>query len=183
MFDYKNVYPAMTHWLASLAKDYFAYIREEHAKLMQQHRSLTGGECYLVGGSIFGPGGARPPRLNGLKPLPPQLVPQHEEWLALCKQHGFEWTRATQVLRTAFSRTQCWQDVRDMIPDHVLRTFPAEGLMDLERTRPDLYAGSQEDPSYAQERALRERYWEPKLLDLYEQVAPTINLYVSYRLL
>jgi hypothetical protein len=30
---------------------------------------------------------------------------------------------------------------------------------------------------------LRETYWDNKLLDLYESVAPTIDLYVSYRLL
>ena len=183
MFDHKTVYPATEAWLTELTKPYLHFIREEHDGLLASHRALTGGGCYLVGGSIFGPGGVRPPKLDKLKPLPAQLLPAHQAWLANCDRHGAEWVRAQQVLRTAIGRAENWQDVRDMIPDHVLRPFPATGLMELTRQRPDLYAGQPSDPNYAQERAARERHWDIKLLDLYEQVAPTIDLYVSYRLL
>ena len=183
MFDHKNVYPATERWLDELAKPYLHFIREEHDGILTSHRALTGGACYMVGGGIFGPGGIRPAKLEKLKPLPEQLLPAHRAWMVNCDRHGAEWVRARQVLHTVIGRAENWQDIRDMVPDHVLRPFPADGLMELTRTRPDLYAGPPDDSNYAQERVERERYWEVKLLDLYEQVAPTINLYVSYRLL
>lgn len=183
MFDHKTVYPATEAWLDQLAKPYLAFIRDEHKNLLSSHRAMTGSSCYLVGGSIFGPGGVRPPKIENLKPLPAELLPVHQAWLANCARHGEEWVRAQQVLRTAIGRAENWQDVRDMIPDHVLRSFPAEGLMALTRHRPDLYAGDPSAPDYAEQRAARELHWDTKLLDLYEQVSPTIDLYVSYSLL
>ena len=107
----------------------------------------------------------------------------HHAWMANCDRHANEWVRAQQVLRTAIGRAENWQDIRDMIPDRLLKLFPAEGLMDLASRRPDIYAGDPNDPEYPRERELRMMYWEPKLLDLYESVAPTIDLYLSYRLL
>lgn len=183
MFDHAKLYPATEAWLTELAKPYLHFIREEHDGILVSHRSLTGGTSYLVGGSIFGPGGIRPAKLDNLKPLPQELLPAHRAWLANCDRHGAEWVRAQQVLRTAIGRAKNWQDVRDMIPDHVLRPFPATGLMELTRERPDLYAGDPTASTYADERFAREKHWDPKLLDLYEQVAPTVDLYVSYRLL
>jgi len=183
VFDQKNLYPATEAWIQELAKPYLHFIKEEHKGIMASHREITGGSCYMVGGSIYGPGGIRPAKLDKLKPLPPQLLPVHQAWLANCDRHGAEWVRAQQVLRTAIGRASNWQDVRDMIPDHVLRPFPADNLMALTRTRPDIYAGEPSDPKYLEERKLRETYWDNKLLDLYESVAPTIDLYVSYRLL
>lgn len=183
MFDQKTLFPATEVWLNELAKPYLRFVKEEHESILRSHRQLTGGQCYVVGGSMFGEGGMRPTKLVGLKPLPPELLPAHCAWLTNCERHGAEWVRAQQVLRTAIGRAENWQDIRDMIPDHVLRPFPATGLMELTRHRPDLYAGEPSDSSYAAEREVREKHWDPKLLDLYQQVAPTINLYVSYRLL
>lgn len=184
MFDSKKVYPAMKAWLDELARAYLGFLREEHDRLLTENRALTGNTAYLVGGQIFGPGGVRPPRLRGgLAPLPSQLMDAHLSWVAGMERHQTEWQKATQALQLAVSRCTSWQDFRDMLPDHVLRPFPATGLMELERTRPDLYAGAPQEPEYVENRRQRELYWEPKLLDLYEQAAPTIDLYVSYRLL
>lgn len=182
MLDHKVIYPATEEWLKRLSKPYLAFIKEEHDGILRSHRELTGGSCYLVGGSIFGPGGIRPPKLENLKPLPSQLLPIHQAWLANCDRHGNEWVRAQQVLRTAVGRAKSWQDIRDMIPDHVLRSFPAD-FNGLSRQRPDIYAGQPADDGYADRRSEREGYWDTKLLDLYEQVGPTVDLYVSYSLL
>ena len=183
MLNYKIIYPLTEAWLTELARPYLRFLYEEHNAILASHRELTGGVCYLAGGAIFGPGGVQPAKLDKLKPLPSQLLPVHQTWLANYNRHETEWVRAKQILRTVVGRAKTWQDIRDMVPDHVLRPFPSIGLMELTRQRPDLYAGQPDDPTYTQERKERERYWDTKLLDLYESVAPTINLYVSYRLL
>ena len=183
MFDHKTFFPAMETWLTELAKPYLHFMRETHDELLASNRALTGNACYLVGGEIIGPGGVRPPKLGRVAPLPAQLMDAHLSWKAGKQRHTHEWVKACQVLRTAAGRAENWQDLRDMIPDHVLRPFPATGLMELTRCRPDLYAGDPGSSNYRAEREAREKHWDPKLLDLYEQVGPLVDLYVSYRLL
>ena len=55
MFDQKNIYPATERWLENIAEPYLASLREEHQQLLAAHQEATGGDCYLVGGAIFGP--------------------------------------------------------------------------------------------------------------------------------
>ena len=183
-YDTKAILLTIEQWLTELAKPYLWFIQDNHNKLLAQHRSMTGSNCYLMGGKLIGPGGKHPGKIEGrLKPLDPSLHVLHYEWLDQFRQHEEEWVKAMQVLRTVFAKAKNWQDVRDMIPDFVLRSFPAQGLMALSRTRPDLFAGSKDDPNYPKERADREVHWDTKLLDLYEQAAPSINFYVGYKLL
>lgn len=183
-YDTKAILLTIDQWLAEISKPYLWFIQDTHNKLLAQHRSMTASNCYLMAGKIFGPGGKHPGKIEGrLVALDPSLHVQHYEWWAHMQQHEEEWVKAMQVVRTVFGKAKNWQDVRDMLPDFVLRSFPAQGLMALSRTRPDLFAGSKEDANYAQERADREQHWDSKLLDLYEQAAPSINFYVGYKLL
>lgn len=182
-YDTKAILKEIEVWLSNLAKPYLWFIQDKHNKLLAANRSMTGSNCYLMSGKIFGPGGKHPGKIEGkLQSLPEPLRPDHIEWAEQMRIHEEEWVKAMQVLRTVFGRAKRWQDIRDMLPDFVLRTLPFD-VMKLHRTRPDLFAGSKNDPNYPQERALREQHWDPKLLDLYEQATPSINFYVGYKLL
>lgn len=185
MFD-KALFMGTQRWLDELARPFLETLKAEHAELLRSHRTHTGGDAYIVGSSIFVAGGGttRPMGFSGkVTPLSEQLVPAHQAWFELISRHNREWRRTRQILQLLVGRAKNWQDLRDMFPDAVLRPFPASGLMELTRTRPDLYAGDPADSTYPQERRLRTDFWSPELLDKYEQVAPTVNLYVSYRLL
>ena len=183
MLDRGQLNSAKRKWFSELSGPYLRYVQQEHEELLQRHQELTGGTAYIVGGAIYSVHPGQQRDLSKLKKLPDALLPAHAAWVANCNRHRHEWVQVEQVLNTALTHANSWQDIRDMIPDHVLRPFPATGLMELTRTRPDLYAGQPTDPTYSQERGEREKHWGTKLLDLYERVAPTIDLYVSYRLL
>lgn len=175
MLDSKTMFTVSELWLDELSRAYLRFLRDEHEILMTHLRSLTGSSFYIADGAIYGYGGEvkMRPAYPPVK-LPDQLQDMFQAWKAKKLSHKAEWIKVQQVVRTILGRCKDWQDVRDMFPDHVLRSIPVRGLMDYQRHRPNLstdFPPEQQSP------------WDEKLVKLYNQVKSTINLYVSYKLL
>lgn len=181
------------HLLDELSKPYLHYMREEFHRLKVANQAITGNTAYLVGSTVFAegmrvlaPGLYRAPA----KPLPPQLMDQHETWLVHWNRHQTEWGRACQAVRTVMARANTDQDIRDLLPDRVLRPVLHQSpLSELTRTRPDIYAGppplagGPEEAEWQARVVEREQLWGPKPVALYAKHGPIIDLYVGYALL
>ena len=161
----------------------------QYEQLMAAHRAATGYTCFLVGRQVyFSSQNAQPLALvTGTPPgLHPSLVPAFQAWEQPFKRLNQDLARIKQTIGSIVMRAKTCQDIRNMFPDHFLRPLLNSWLpgMELQRTSLDLYAGpSKPFTSPTQERLNREALWDPHLLDMYERVGGTIDLYLGYKLL
>ncbi|MEO7082390.1 MAG: hypothetical protein ABIY71_12725 [Flavobacteriales bacterium] len=154
----------------------------EYEQLISANQAATSHDCFLVGKQCYFSGQRVYPmaQIRGVPPaLPTAFMPAFQSWKAPFKRLNQDLARITQSIASIVLRAKTPQDIRDMFPEHFLRPLLGgwETGMDLQRTRLDLYA---DNPDGRQE---REQIWEPKLLDMYERIAPTIDLYLGYKLL
>lgn len=139
--------------------------------------------------------GVRPRRLSRFSSevpaLPKSLYPQFMAWSVPYREMEQDIRRVRQALTTVLAKASSAQEARNMLPERLLEPAKhcgVEAVQDflaLPRTSLDLYAGPPmpfaDAPS--QERLDREAIWDPRLLNMYEQVGPIIDTYLGYSFL
>lgn len=158
-------------------------------KVMEASRNKTGAagnyfavgaNCYLEGQNVH-----HRNKVQGagfVPSLPSSLLGLFREWETPYKQIQEDTDRIRQSLRSILLRADSWQEIRNMVPDHVQR--PAIHITACERTTLDLYAGIPDNTQPPTEARLqREAIWDPRLLDMYEKVGGLIDIYMGYALL
>lgn len=115
--------------------------------------------------------------------LPESLHPlqqqEHADWLEFYQHHDRDFPRIRQKFGSVLARAKSLQDLRDMIPDHVLRLVnDVEGFSELQRTRPSVDSAG--DPAKLEELALT---WDRKILAMYADVSDLLDQYLGYRYL
>ena len=175
--------------LIQLPEAFQENLKAQHEDLFAEHRARTADNHYVVGTNVFFEGGlVRSTSLvkfhGGGSKLDPELYPKHIEWYEQYQADQYDRQKVTQTLRSIIMRAQSWQDVRDMLPENVIQSIRGwEQVTELQRTRPDLYAGPKSRPEYEIDLAARVMHWDPMLLSMYERIGNTIATYVGYKML
>lgn len=158
-------------------------------ELVNEHRAMTGANHYVYGANAFMDTGRVVP-ISQVKfktqasKLHDDLLPQHLEFWKDYQEYAQSWQLVSQSLRSVSMRAKSWQDLRDMLPDHVLSGFMSEPeLQGLQRTRPDLYAGPESADDYQQRLQDRLIHWDEFLVKMYSRIGGTISLYLGYKFL
>lgn len=180
--EMREFYRATEAWFVDLAEPYLRHLTEEHNAIVEAHKIITTAPRFSYRGKLYAAEGVSPYK-GTLVPLVSNLHARFEELLMQKARHIQEWAPTKQLLQHVMGKAQDYQELRDMFPDSLARTFPLECVKALPRTRPDFYAGYKDDPDYARNREERELFWDAPTLEMAEQFMPTINLYLSYLIL
>lgn len=185
-----SIQSALNTLLTRLPRAYLEFINKPHNQILQQHGS------YVVGGMYFSNATERVTPLAKIRKdtvpmrtLPANLFPQHAAWYQTYREYEREWATVSQQFRSIGQRLQSWQELRDVLPEQVIRpALDLEGLQGLTRSQPDLYAGAPPTnpalmSNYRQERKDREAIWGERLVYIYDSVAPTVDLYVGFKVI
>lgn len=177
-------------FLNDLERPYNGFLASQMADLVGQNEAVTGAPCYMIGDTVY----ARGPiiakvgkyKLGGIAELQPHLQPLHDDFISHFNEHANNWLRFSQALQVILMRAGDWQELRDMLPDHVLAPYLTEewGLGSLPRVRPDL--GSVPVSVYNNVDGKVEYHsppWDYALVKQYRAISETVDLYVGYRLL
>jgi hypothetical protein len=149
--------------------------------LEQQARNINSMNAYLVGVQAFFYGmkvmpiSAISPGYY-LTPLASDLQERHRDWYADFSVYQRDRQKFQQTMSSLFLRAKTWQDLRDMLPEHVIRPILPEiaALQGVHRLRPDL------DTAINDQQTL---HWEPRSMVMYQQISSLVNLYKGYALL
>lgn len=166
------------------------YISSSCAKLLQreldaildQQFQMTQQRGYLQGFRAFTPHSLGKPLLELLpadRPtalLPAALQPQHDSFVANLDQHRRESGRIAQGITSILLRARTDQELRDLLPDHVLGPVRHNPIIaHLDRSMPSLETSSREEWARLP--------WDDRLLAIYAGIAPYISTYMGYTLL
>lgn len=158
-------------------------------KIFNDHRSRTGSNHYIVGTNCFFENSQIIPvkdvRFTGqAEKLNPEFYPQHIIWWNEYSEYARDWDRVSQTLSSIIMRAQSWQDIRDMLPNHVLQDFlNDERFLGLSRTRPHLFAGKPGSKEYEENFTPLMQHWDMQLITMYSRIGDTISTYIGYKLL
>ncbi len=174
----------------SISKYYREKVLESDFKaIFNEHRSRTGANHYIVGTNCF----FEDSRISPVKAvrfgsnavrLDKELYPQHIIWWNEYSDYARDWSRVSQTLSSIVIRAQSWQDIRDMLPNHMLQSFLQEdNFLGLSRTRPHLYAGRPGSKEYDENFITLMQHWDMQLIAMYSSIGDTISTYIGYKLL
>ncbi len=115
------------------------------------------------------------PKGSNVEPLHATLIQEHEQVYKDFTNHRSMWERTKQTLNTIVSKAQIPQDLRDMLPDYVLRlVFTETPIHGLTRSRPDLFTV---------DKSIAVMHWSGDQIARYESIAAQLETYVGFRLL
>lgn len=181
------------HFLCSLVDELSKYYREKilnpkFKNLFAEHRSRTAAAHYVVNDLVFFESGnfsrVQEVRFAGMGvKLDDDLYEHHVTWWEDYSQFDQDKKKIAQTLHSILLRAENWQDVRDMLPNHVQNIIQYGKLQDLSRTRPDLFAGLPTSSNYTQELIDRGQYWPMQLISMYSKIGGSIATYLGYKLL
>lgn len=180
---------------------YKRFLGSQLKRIINEHVDTTRSPLpgYYHAGLVYYVSDAGAPIVANLQYLPfnkmPETLPhllrsRHEEWEQQVRNHERTFPRIKQGVSNVVSRAKDDQDLRDMFPEHTLRGLSEFAdklpLLQLERKRPDLYAGPEplpeEDPTqYLQAVQDREMHWDRKLIDMYRPVGELVDQCLSYK--
>lgn len=159
--------------LATLPKAVKRTMAGQYEQLMSASQGCTGCTCFFVGHEVYFKDQKvySAKQVPGTAPaLPDALMPLFMAWKEPVAAMEKNLSSISQTLHSILLRATSWQDVRNMIPDHFIQPMLTHWDMEgLQRTERDL-----QDPAAS---------WEPRLLQMYAQVAGKIDLCLGYKLL
>lgn len=180
-----------SYFLQHLDRSYSAFFGAACAAIGTSNFFIYGSNAFFANQEIQPVRTIKLPSMTGTATLDPKFLPEFLAWYEEHQRHLREWGRVEQTLSSILLRAKDLQDLRDMLPEHVVAPIIRTSNILLTRTRPDLYAGVppptkahiELDSKYLIARKERELYWDSRLLDMYERIGGIIDLYMGYRLL
>lgn len=183
-----------------IENSYARFLGNELRKMIDESQGLNPGvmPAYYHNGQCFCLTPEGHPNIVTLQFMPNNMMPpslsdtlraQHEKWHRHLIKHQQDMPRIKQGLSAVFTRIKSTQDVRDMLPEHVIRLVMGKGFIDgIPRTRPDVYAGlppvaGGDEVEY--KAALDERllHWDPKVIRMYEPIGHLVDQYLAFKFL
>lgn len=188
-------------FLNQIEVSYKRFLGNQLRRIINEHIETTRSQLpgYYHAGLVYYVSDAGTPIIANLQYLPfnkmPETLPvllrsRHAEWEEQMRNHERTFPRIKQGVSNVVSRAKDDQDLRDMFPEHALRGLSELSdklpMLQLERKRPDLYAGIEpppgEDPTqYLQALQDREMHWDRKLIDMYRPVGELVDQCLSYK--
>lgn len=173
-----------------LEKPYQRFIKEEQDELIEANRQFTGASTFMEGGEVFATNGVIAQlgklRLHNIDRLDPSLQERFTAFQEHRREHEARYRQVAQALQVILATANSWQELRDMLPEHVIRPYlNGWGFKGLNRIRPDL-ASVEVSIFNMREGKVVEYAAPPWLMDQverYRAISDQVDLYIGYKLL
>lgn len=161
---------------------YARFLHLELGDLLSQQERATGQRGYLFGFRAYTDKHMAVPVSNlpiADRPkvvLPVELHSEHYGWAENHARHQADFQRLSQGLTSILLRVDNLQDLRDILPDHVLGpALQHPAIQGISRSNPPLYT--------APPAVWGDAHWGAKPMELYATIGPLLETYLGYTLL